>query len=577
VTSESTASHGDGSSAAVTDVDPVRTEVIRHGLVAAADQMGITLRRTAFSPVIYEITDFAAALYDREIRLLAQARALPLFLGTFNLCIEASVAKLGGPEVLEPGDVIFSTYGYDIGSHQQDATVIVPGFHEGELVGYAAVKAHHMDIGAKEPYCTDTVDIFQEGVIFPSVRLYRRGERQDDLYRTVLANTRMPEAFAGDLAAQIGSAQAGLAGLNRVIERYGVDQFRESVERMLDHGDTLIRSFFDKLPDGRYVGHGAMDSNGVSDDEIPFEVAVEVSGSDVVIDFTNSPPEQPGPVNCPLAAIVSVSRAAILSIAGGGESANEGHFRSLQVRTTPGTMFDPKPPAPIYLYSWAALQALDVIHRALADAMPEAVPAMGGGDLGAVVWWGKEDDGTVWGDVNDHHPGQGASAHGDGGSPLMHISCSGIRNSPVEVLEARGRVISERFELSPDSGGAGKFRGGLGVDNFYRALRDFYVTLPWERTKNPPWGLHGGGPARPARIELEFPDGTTRVVSKATGVFIPAGTLMKLMTGGGGGWGEPAERDPAAVAADVREGYVTEAAARRDYPQASDALVSLDT
>jgi N-methylhydantoinase B len=568
VTLQSPGTTSGSGSAATVDVDPVRTEVIRHGLVAAADQMGTTLRRTAFSPVIYEITDFAAALYDRDINLLAQARALPLFLGTFNHCIEASVAKLGGPEVLEPGDVIFSTYGYDIGSHQQDATVIVPGFFEDELVGYAAIKAHHMDIGAKEPYCTDTTDIFQEGVIFPSVRLYRRGERQDDLYRTVLANTRMPQAFAGDLAAQIAAATVGLTGLNRVIERYGIAQFRESVERMLEHGDALVRTFFERLPDGRYTASGAMDSNGITDDEVPFEISVEISGSDIVLDFTNTPPEQIGPINCPLAAVVSVSRAAILSVAGGGESANEGHFRSIEVRTKPGTMFDPQPPAPIYLYSWAALQALDVIHRALAQAMPEAVPAMGGGDLGAMVWWGRDEDGTVWGDVNDHQPGNGASAGGDGGSPLMHISCSGIRNSPVEVLEARGRIISERFEFATDSGGAGKFRGGPGVDNFYRALRDFHVTLPWERTKNPPWGLHGGLPARAAGIELQFPDGTTQIVRKGTGIFIPKGTLMKLMTGGGGGWGDPAERDPAAVASDIREGYVSEAAARRDYPHA---------
>jgi N-methylhydantoinase B len=556
------------STSGLVDTDPIRTEVIRYGLDAAADQMGITLKRTAFSPVIYEITDFAAALYDTDVRLLSQAQALPLFLGTFNICIERAVEKLGGPEALEEGDVIFSTYAYDIGSHQQDATVIVPGFYEGELVGYAAVKAHHMDIGAKEPYCTDTTDIFQEGTIFPSVRLYRRGELQEDMWRTVLANSRLPEALEGDLAAQITAAKAGLTGMYRVIERYGIDQFRDSVDRMLDHGEAIIRSFFEKLPDGRYVGHGAMDSNGVTEDEVPFEVAIEVSGSDIVLDFTNCPIEQAGPINCPLAATVSVSRAAIMSIAGGGESANEGHFRSLEVRTRPGTMFDPKPPAPIYLYSWAAMQALDVIHRALADAMPEAIPAASGGDLGAVVWWGWDDDGNFWGDTNDHHPGQGASFRSDGKSPLMHISCSGIRNSPVEVLEARGRVLCERFELATDSGGNGKMRGGPGVDNFYRALRDFHVTLPWERTKNPPWGLHGGGPARANAIELTTPDGTTRRISKETNVSIPKGSLIKLMMGGGGGWGPPEERDPEAVLADIREGYVTEEAARRDYPHA---------
>jgi N-methylhydantoinase B len=257
-----------------------------------------------------------------------------------------------------------------------------------------------------------------------------------------------------------------------------------------------------------------------------------------------------------------------MSLAGGNESVNEGHFRSIELRTRPGSMFDPNPPAPIYLYSRTTLQVLDVIHRALADAMPDSVPAMGGGDIVGMVWWGKDDDGRPWGDVNDHHPGQGASARGDGRSPLMHISLSGVRNSPVEVLEARGRIAVERFEFAKDSGGPGQFRGGPGVDNFYRTLRDFYVTLPWDRTKNPPWGLFGGGPARPNRIELVFPDGRTEIVSKETGLFIPKGTQMRLMTGGGGGWGEPALRDPEAVHRDIAEGFVSEEIAMRDYPHA---------
>ena len=197
---------GRGSSSGLPDADPITTEVIRHGLDSAADQMRLALRRSAFSPIIYEISDFSAALYDAEVRLLAQAQSLPMFLGTLSFCIQTAVEKAGGVARLEPGDVIFSTYGYDIGSHQQDATIVVPAFVDGELVGYAAVKAHHMDIGAKEIYCTDTTDIFQEGAIFPSVKLYRRGELDRDMYRTILANSRLPTALAGDLQAQIGAA-----------------------------------------------------------------------------------------------------------------------------------------------------------------------------------------------------------------------------------------------------------------------------------------------------------------------------------------------------------------------------------
>jgi N-methylhydantoinase B len=553
----------------VTDADPITTEVIRHGLDASADQMKLTLRRIAFSPVIYEMTDFAAALYDDQMRLLAQATALPLFLGTLSFCIESAVAAIGGPDALEPGDIIFTSDGYQIGSHPQDATIVVPAFHGGKLVGYVAIKAHHLDLGAKEPYCTDTVDVFQEGVIFPGVKLYRAGVRQEDLYRTLVANSRVPQAVVGDLHAQIAAAHVGLDGYYKLIDRYGLETVRASVEQMLDRGEAVIRRFFESVPDGRYVAQGAMDNNGITDDLVPFEVAVEVDGNDVLIDLTNVPPEQAGPINCPVATVVSAARIAIMTFAGGNQSANEGHFRAIQVRTRPGTMFHPRPPAPIYMYGWPAMAAVDLVHKALSEALPDAVPAANGGDLCGIIYWGKTEDGEFWTDGTDHYIGQGGSVLGDGRAPLMHIACSGIRNTPIEVFESRRPLITDRFEYAPDSGGAGRARGGLGVDIHYRALRDFYVTMPWERMRVAPWGLHGGGDARANAYRIRYADGTVNEpFTKATGLLIPAGATLELNTGGGGGFGPPAERSPDAVLADVRDGYTTEAAARRDYPHA---------
>jgi N-methylhydantoinase B len=548
--------------------DPVTTEIIRHGLDAAADLMKVTLRRAAFSPIIYEVTDFACALYDREVRLLAQARALPMFLGTLSFCIESSLRRIGGEEQLQPGDVIFSTYGYDIGSHQQDATIVVPSFHDGRLVGYAVIKAHHMDIGAKATYCTDTTDIFQEGAIFPSVMLYRAGVLQEEMYRTILANSRMPQALAGDLAAQVAAAKAGLSGLERILDRYGLETFEASVERMLDHGEALVREVFAALPDGRYVAEGALDNDGITTDPVPFEVALEIDGSDIVVDFTAAPPQTAGPVNCPLATTVSAARIAIMVLAGGGESANEGFFRPVQVRTTTGTIFDPEPPAPIYMYYWPAMIAVDVIHRALADAMPDLVPAGSGGDLCALNWWGTDDDGRFWADGQDHLIGQGAAADGDGRAPLMHITGSGIRNMPAEVFEARRPVVTERCEYAVDSGGSGSHRGGLGVDIHYRVLRDVQVTAPIERTTTPPWGLHGGAEGRPNGLRVRYPDGRVEELQKVTGLRLPAGSTLEVLTGGGGGFGPAGERTAEAVHEDVREGYVSLDAARRDYPHA---------
>jgi N-methylhydantoinase B len=267
---------GAGAANGVADADPITTEVIRHGLNSAANQMKRALVRTAFSPVIYEVLDFAVAIYDDQIRLLAQAPSLPLFMGTMNYCVEYAVAGSGGVEKLQPGDIILYNEPYGTGSHPQDAAVVMPVFFEGEIIGYTAIKGHWLDIGGKEPYSTDTVDVFQEGTIFPGVKLYRAGELVDDIYRMALANTRVPKMVAGDLNAEVVGVRAGAAALVDLVSRYGLETFRPAVERMYDHGEAVVRSYFEKMPDGRYVGQGQMDSNGITDDPIPFEVTLEV-------------------------------------------------------------------------------------------------------------------------------------------------------------------------------------------------------------------------------------------------------------------------------------------------------------
>jgi N-methylhydantoinase B len=548
--------------------DPVTTEVIRHGLDAAADQMRVNLCRTAFSYVIYEVTDFAAALYDRDIRLLAQAKALPAFLGTLGFAIEATLAQIGGAERLHEGDVLFSTYGYDIGSHQQDATVIVPGFFEGELIGYAVIKAHHLDIGAKDPYCTDTTDIFQEGAIFPGVKLYSGGVRNEDMYRTVLANSRMPQALEGDLNAQIGSARVGLRELDRLLARFGRERFAGAVERIFDHGERVVRDFVRSVPDGRYRASGAMDSNGLDEEPVPIEVIVDVAGEEICVDLTESADQQRGPVNSPLASTVSQMRNGIVSLTGDRGSVNEGHFRPIEVRTRPGSIFHPRPPAPVFLYGWSGAQAMDLVHKALADACPDSVPAGSGGDVCGFIVWGTGEDGAIWVAGADHVVGMGAADGRDMVAPLMHIPCSGVKSGPAEVMEADGHLVVERMELAQDSGGPGRFRGGPGVDFEYRLREAAFATMVMERGTTPPWGLHGGGAARANAARVHLPDGSVRNVRKGTAIELPPGSLLEIATGGGGGYGPVEEREPRAVLGDVREGYVSEAAARRDYPHA---------
>ncbi len=298
---------------------------------------------------------------------------------------------------------------------------------------------------------------------------------------------------------------------------------------------------------------------------VPFEVVVEVTGSEICIDFSRAPDARPGPVNCPLPKTVAASRVAVLMLAGRGESPNEGHFRPITVRTRPGSLFHPLPPAPTFIGGWPAMQAIEVIYRALARAAARRVPAWSGGCLCSLVWWGTS-GGLLWADGSPHPVGQGADAGGDGASSLLHHAESATRLTPVEVSEQKNPWVVERCELAPDSGGAGTHRGGLGIDLHVRLTQDAYLTAVVERTRSLPGGLSRGLPGWPNRLTVCEAGRRVRL-GKTTRRWIPARASIELHTGGGGGYERPSEHDPEAVHRDLREGYVTPAYVRRHHPE----------
>ena len=315
--------------------------------------------------------------------------------------------------------------------------------------------------------------------------------------------------------------------------------------------------------------HGEMDSNGISDEPVPFRDHRGHGSDGVRLDFTEAPVQQEGPINCPLPSTVSASRIAISMLAGGTIAPCEGHFRPIEVVTRPGTLFHPVHPAPCFLYGWAGDQAIEVIYRAIGQAAPAAVPASSGGDICALVWWGaRAATGEPWTDGAPHPIGQGASVRGDGASSLMHVSEAATRLTSAEVWEAKNPWLLQRAELAPDSGGPGRHRGGLGIDVSFEMLEDVWLTSTVERTKSPPWGLEGGGSARANSLEVQFPDGSRADYAKVTRLRVPAGATVHLHTGGGGGFGDPAQRDPEAVARDLRDGYISAEHARAHYPHA---------
>ena len=562
------------------DADPVTTEVVRHSLQVAANYMKRALVRTSFSPTIYEVLDFAAAIYDREVRLLAQAPTLPLFMGTMNFCVEAAVEAVGGEDALEPGDIILYNDPFGTGSHQQDAALIMPVFYRDDtLIGYTGIKAHLQDIGGKEPYSTDTVDVFQEGTIFPGLKLYKRGELSDEVHRMLVANSRVPKYVVGDVEALVVAVRAGAAALCDVVDRFGLDEVETCVERMYDHGEAVIRSYFEKIPDGRYVAHGMMDNNGVDTDSIPFEVALEVEGSTVRVDYSSSPPMQNGPVNCPIASTVSATRMAIMWIAGGGDNVNEGYFRPVEIVSRPGTMFDPVWPAPSFLYFIPAMQAMEVILRAMSEVMPEAVPAASDCDIQATVWWGvDEETGEPWAEGMPHMGGQGAWSRSDGQSCLMHPMEAATRNIPCEVYESRDPWLITRFEMAPDTCGP---PASTGADWGSTWTTPCWPT-PSSRSSSSATSPRPGAlravarAAAPTSPTCAAPTESARRSPRRPGSGWPLARRSRCAPPAGGGYGPAALRAPEAVLADLREGLISEDHARAFYPHVFEASVAAE-
>tara|TARA_B100000700_G_scaffold72660_1_gene81104 strand:- start:2125 stop:3837 length:1713 start_codon:yes stop_codon:yes gene_type:complete len=548
-----------------TSNDPITTEIIRNSLNSAAEQMKKALIRSSFSPIIYEVLDFASAIYDKDYCMLAQSPSLPGFMGTLSFCVEQAVKEVGGEENLFEGDIIIYNNPYGSGSHSQDAALVKPVFIEEKLIGYTAIKAHWLDTGGKEPYSTDTVDVFQEGTIYPGLKLYNKGVIVEDIYKLIVANTRVPKAIVGDLNAQLNGVIAGANALKRIVNKFGYELFYNSVLEIYNHGEKLVRKSLKKIPDGIYSGFGQMDSNGVDEGPVKFKISIEVKDSNLTLDFTEAPDQQNGPINCPLPSTVSKARVAFSMMAGNGEQPNEGFFRPLIIKTRKGSMFDPISPAPCFLNGWPGLQVIEIIYKILSESLPEAFPASSGGCLAAAVWWGKREiDGEPWADGAPHPVGQGGFFGGDGVTSMHHNS-AGTRISPTEIWESRNPWLIKKIELAKDSCGAGEFRGGLGLDLEFEMLEDTFITTVVERTKLPPWGINKGKEGRANNVEVIKKDGEKFYMPKKSGYKLNKGDKITFMTGGGGGYGDPLKRSSNMIKNDIKQGYLSKEYILKNY------------
>ena len=546
-------------------LDPITVEVIHNYFLSAAREMERNLMRTSYSTVIYEVRDFGLGIYDRQCHMLAEAPGLAVFTRGNDYGLMKTVEFVGA-ENMEPGDLLLTSYPYWSSAHPLDVLAVSPIFACGELVGYTAIKQHWLDLGQKDAgYILDSTDVFQEGLLLPGLKLYKAGVLNQEIHNLLRFNSRLPDRIIGDLNAQVSACRTGERRVISLVERFGLETFHRATEAILDHGERISRSRLAELPNGTWTAEDWADDDGIDHDTmLKLKVKVTVTDDEFIVDWSGSQPATRGPMNLPIGLTEGVSALAFKGITTPDTPANSGNYRPLKVIAPPGEMMHAIPPAPTFTV-WAALLAPEVILKALAKGMPERIPACSGGDVFSVVGVGMHPEtGTMWLEGSNEAVGFGAFAGSDGEDAIMHLSEPGCRNNPVEVVETKAPWIIETYQMRQDSGGPGKFRGGVGVRRTYRFLQPATTLTLVKKTKSAPWGMAGGQDADAGHVVV-WP-GTER--EERTGAIhypMNAEEILQNNSGGGGGWGNPFDRDPQRVLGDVINELVSLKSAREDY------------
>jgi N-methylhydantoinase B len=537
--------------------DPVSVEVIRNAFNSIARQMNNNLARSAYTPIIYEMKDCSVGVFDAQARLLGQSPGLPMFLGNLETGIVATTQTLGGPDAYRPGDVFMVNDPYIVGSHTNDVVVFSPIFYEGALAGFGATKAHWLDIGAKDAgRPVDTTEIFQEGYRLGPTHLYREGEPVTEVIDFLTRNSRLPRSVWGDLHAQITACRTGERRLVALCDRFGLETVAAAAEAIFAQCERLDRQAVAAIPDGVYRAEGSMDSDGPGGEPVYVSVAVTVAGEEIEVDLTGSNEPTRHSVNSPYAGTVAGVRLAYKCLVNPDVPVTAGTFRNLAVVAPEGTVFNVREPhATLHYYPPLGLM-IDLVIKALAPVAPEAVVAGQPADPMNITIVGRRDDGSRYVTGDATAVGWGAHAGGDGCNGLINYGAGDLKNYPVEVVESRYPLRVRRYGLREGTGGPGAHRGGLGVVREYELLgEETEITLWLERSNLPAWGLFGGHDGAPTSGEIEV-DSEVWVVTKANALKLPRGARVRVLTGGGGGYGPPGERPPEAIEADIADGYV---------------------
>ncbi|WP_313694019.1 hydantoinase B/oxoprolinase family protein [Halorarum halobium] len=552
------------------EVDSVTLEVVRNACEAVAEEMNANLVRTGYSPNVKERRDCSTALFDADGEMIAQAETMPVHLGAMPFSVAAAVEAFP-PETLSPGDSVLLNDPFRGGAHLPDLTLVTPVFDESgeELLAFAANRAHHADVGGSTAgsVAADSTEIYQEGLRIPPVKFESGGDVREDVLSMILANVRTPEERRGDLRAQTAANATGRRRFREVAAEHG-DLLEPALAEIKDYSERRMCAEIRNLPDGTYEFADVLDDDGRGNEDLPVEAAVEIEGDSVAVDFEGTAAQTDGPVNAVFAVTASATYYAVRCVTDPDIPPNHGCYRPIEIRAPEGTIVNPDPPAAVVGGNLETSQRVtDAVLGALAGADPEAVVAACQGTMNNVTFGGTDPrDDAPYAFYETQGGGFGGRAIGDG-MDGVHVHMSNTLNTPAEVLETAYPLRVERYALRPDSGGAGEFRGGLGLRRDIR-VRDHEArfSLLAERHESRPYGLAGGDPGANGAAYLVDDDGDEREKLPAKHTRdLPAGSVVSVRTPGGGGYGDPADRDPEAVARDLRLGKLSPALAREAY------------
>ena len=551
--------------AASLKMDPIRFEVMRSAFEAAADEMGAALRKAAYSTNIKTRSDFSCALFDSKLRIIAQSFSQPVHLASMSRMIPNTIRQYG-IEKLRPGDALVMNHPYRGGVHLNDVAIMAPFFSGGKIHGYAATIAHHVDIGGYAPggYCIST-ELYQEGIIIPPAKLVSEGEIVDDVFRLILANIRSPRQSTGDFRAQIAASLLGQKRMAEILSRFGAESVEIFVDELIEYTERWARAEISKLPDGVYETEALLDDDGVTDRPIRLALKVEIKKGRVSFDLTGSDDQRSSPMNATLTQTYSPLAYVVKCLIDSDIPTNEGFYRLIDVKAPAGTVVNATPPVGV-VGGWEVVMRLCCLgFQALSDAMPDKVMASTK-SINCHMACGGTDPRT-----GEYYTFIETMAGGWGGLPTkdgmdaVQSHIQNTENSAIEETENNLPFLITRYELIPDSEGAGRYRGGLGLRRDWKFPgHEATLTVFSDNRKFAPWGLFGGGSGSPSRYILN-PDGEAKELPSKVTLQLQPGSVISYRTPGGGGYGTPLERDPERVLEDVAQGKVTPDRARDVY------------